>query len=312
VTGTESTFTAVGSQCRIVVVHCDDPGPLLEEGRVLVEQLEAAWSRFRPTSELRALDDRGGLATPLTAPTYAVMELALAAWVATGGRFDPTVRDAVERAGYDRSFEELDLGAVRVGAASGPAPGCAGVILDPHSRSVTLPTGVRLDLGGIGKGRMADLVHARLLALGAAGACVDLGGDVRVGGEAPQGSTWPIAIDAPFDPGSTIGVLDLVDGAVATSSRLRRRWIGPDGVHAHHIIDPSTGAPSASEIVAATVVAGEAAWAEAYAKAVLVAGVAEGVALVAEADLAAVIVTEGGDVLTAGPADRFLRPTVSA
>jgi pre-mRNA-splicing factor CWC22 len=57
--------------------------------------------------------------------------------------------------------------------------------------------------------------------------------------------------------------------------------------------------------------ANEAAWAEVYAKAALVAGSAEGVQLLAEADLAAVLVTATGDVLTAGPADRFLRPVVT-
>jgi thiamine biosynthesis lipoprotein len=60
-------------------------------------------------------------------------------------------------------------------------------------------------------------------------------------------------------------------GAVATSSRLRRRWRTVDG-EAHHLIDPRTGRPARTDVVAATVVAGETWWAEALTKALFVAG----------------------------------------
>ena len=80
------------------------------------------------------------------------------------------------------------------------------------------------------------------------------------------------------------------EGAVATSSRLLRRWQTTAG-EAHHLIDPTTGHPVQTEVVAATVVAGEAWWAEALSKAVFLAGPA---GLDEIADLHAVVVTADG------------------
>jgi thiamine biosynthesis lipoprotein len=312
----EREFRAMGSDCRVVVVHDDarDPEVLLDGARDEVERLEQAWSRFRPTSELSALDARGGLTTVVSSDTFEILELALAAWAATEGRFDPTVRDALEGAGYSRSFDELSRVPGPVGPRTStiaPSSGCGAIRLDQGHRSVTLPPGLRIDLGGLGKGRAADLVAGWLLAAGAEGVCVDLGGDVRVAGRPPLGPTWPIAVDEPFRPGSQLAVLDLVDGAVATSSCLRRRWATTAGGDAHHLIDPATGLPSTSDLATVTVVAGEAVWADVYAKAALIAGSADGVALLAEADLSALLVTSDGDLLTAGPIDRFLRPSTS-
>lgn len=313
----ERAFRAMGSDCRVVVVHDEnlDPEALLDGAQDEVERLEQAWSRFRSTSELCALDDRGGLTTVVGRDTFEVLELALAAWTATEGRFDPTVRDALEGAGYTRSFDELSQDTGPVGprpSTIAPTSGCGAIRLDHGNSSVTLPPGIRLDLGGLGKGRAADLIAGWLLAEGAEGVCVDLGGDVRVAGRPPLGPTWPIAVDDPFRPGRQLAVLDLVDGAVATSSCLRRRWPTTAGDDAHHLIDPSTGRPSTSDLVAVTVIAGGAVWADVYAKAALIAGPAEGVALLAEADLSALLVTSDGDLLTAGSVDRFLRPAPSS
>jgi len=110
-----------------------------------------------------------------------------------------------------------------------------------------------------------------LLAAGAAGACVNLGGDLRVEGE-PQ--PWVIDVEDPFGgrPATRVG---LKGGAVATSSRLRRAWVG-----GHHVIDPARGRPATTDAVAVTVLAAEAWWAEALATAALVAGVEDGLALI--------------------------------
>ena len=60
---------------------------------------------------------------------------------------------------------------------------------------MTLPAGIRFDPGGIGKGLAADIVTEELIAAGAAGALVSVGGDVRVRGESPGGTAWDLAID---------------------------------------------------------------------------------------------------------------------
>src|SRR6185503_2885871 len=88
---------------------------------------------------------------------------------------------------------------------------------------VRLPAGCGFDPGGIGKGLAADKVVADLIGAGAVGACVNLGGDLRVAGDAPNGDAWTIAVEDPWscDALADIGVRY---GAVATSSIARRRW----------------------------------------------------------------------------------------
>ena len=73
---------------------------------------------------------------------------------------------------------------------------------------MTLPPGVGFDPGGIGKGLAADLVVDLLLDGGAAGACVDLGGDGRMAGEPPTGG-WRVGIGNPYVDGELIAVVGL-------------------------------------------------------------------------------------------------------
>jgi thiamine biosynthesis lipoprotein len=177
-------------------------------------------------------------------------------------------------------------------------PGCAGVELDHVVRAVRLPRGVALDLGGIGKGTAADEVSAELLDAGVpgvTGVLVNLGGDLRARGEAPQPHGWVVAVDDPLETGRT-GLLALAEGAVATSTKLRRTWTRGER-SLHHLIDPRTGAPAESGVASVTVVAGEAWRAEVLAKAAFVAGPADGRALLEGAGVTGLLVTDDGDVL---------------
>jgi thiamine biosynthesis lipoprotein len=141
------------------------------------------------------------------------------------------------------------------------------ISLDPMTRTVTRPPGLRLDSGGIAKGLLADMA-ARLLA-GARSYAVDCCGDVRVGGR--DRLDRPVLVDDPFGRGP-IHEFALAAGGVATSGIGRRSWIGPDGLPAHHLLDPSTGRPAHTGVVQATALAPTAADAEVRAKAALLSG----------------------------------------
>jgi thiamine biosynthesis lipoprotein len=269
------SFRAMGSDAHVIVVGGPPGGA--ERARRRIDDLEARWSRFRPDSEISELTRRAGEWVPLSADSLLLVERALEAWRLTVGRFDPTVLGAVIRAGYDRSFELLDRPAS--GGVSPLAVGAAGIEVD--GERVRLPPGVGFDPGGIGKGLAADLVVAEILAAGAAGACVNLGGDLRVAGEPPAApSAWTVAVEHPASA-EPVALLGLHDGAVATSTTLRRRWIAAEGQERHHLIDPWTGAPSTSDLTLAAVVAADAWVAEVLAKAVLLRGSAHAFDLVA-------------------------------
>jgi FAD:protein FMN transferase len=255
----------------VTVLSLDGPPDLGDRAANSIERLEAMWSRFRPSSELCALNDRAGQRVVVSPETFALVAHAVDAWARTGGRYDPTVLAAVVAAGYDRDFDAVRReGPGAAGEVTEPAPGCAGIALDAVVHTVALPAGVTLDLGGIGKGYAADLVSRELLDLGALGVLVNLGGDLRARGDAPEPHGWVVAIDDPMETGRT-GVLALRSGAIATSTRLRRAW-QRDGHTLHHLIDPRTGSPVESGLASVTVVAPAAWQAEILAKAAFIAG----------------------------------------
>jgi FAD:protein FMN transferase len=262
---TETRFRAMGTDAHVIVVGGSTR--LLERARARIDDLEARWSRFLPDSELSRLNDVAGRPVIVASVTFELLTRAVEGWRLTGGRFDPTVLPALVAAGYDRSFETVERDAPEPAAPSTPAPGCAELSLDPIVRSVTLPPGVALDLGGIGKGFAADLVSAELLQDGATGACVNIGGDLRVRGTPPD-RAWIVEVEA--EPGTTPEgaplCVALADGAVATTSSRRRAWRRA-GRRQHHVIDPRTGRPVDAPPTSATVIAADAWKAEVLAKA---------------------------------------------
>jgi thiamine biosynthesis lipoprotein len=289
-----------------VVVHPGETGDdLLGWAAGRLEQLEQRWSRFRPDSEISRLNAAAGTALPVSIDTLLAVHTARAAWLHTEGRFDPTVHDSLLHLGYDRTIDELRSGtpsewAGELGAPL-PAPGCAGVEVDPYTSSVRLPLGARIDLGGIGKGLAADLVARGLIERGALGALVNIGGDVRVTGIPPDGLAWHVDV---LDPRTEqrFTSLEIRDGGVATSTTLRRHWHLGDRAH-HHLVDPATGDSTRSPVVGVTVVAGTAAWADALSKAPFV----DPDHAVGFEPAAAYVLFADGSHRTIGPMEQFER-----
>jgi len=257
----------MGSDAHVIVVG--GPGLALEAQHRIAD-LEARWSRFDPRSEVSALTRHAGSRVIVSAETRELVEHAMAAWRFTRGLFDPTVLGALEQAGYDRSFDDLPPNRTDIPHATfSPPAGKTGLIeVDDHA--VRLPPGSGFDAGGIGKGLAADIVVDEILAAGAEGVCVNLGGDVRVAGTSPTGDAWTVGIDHP-ERVAAIAQVGLAHGAVATSTTLRRQWL-VEGVRRHHLIDPGTGRPSESDLAFVTVVDGHAWRADVLAKAILLHG----------------------------------------
>ena len=254
----ERSFRAMGSDAHVVVVG--DP-TLLDRAEARIEELEARWSRFRPDSDVSILNRANGIPTIVSRDTVLLVTRCIDAWRATDRAFDPTVHDAVVELGYDRDFRDLAPDTGRAPARHRPAPGLDDVVVDFDMRMVWLPKDVHLDPGGIGKGLTADLVAHELLGAGARGVCVGLGGDVRVAGSPLDRDAWSVTIPDPRHADRELARIDLADGGVATSSRLRRRW-SRAGVDVHHVVDPRSGRSATTPTVAVTVVAHEAWWAE--------------------------------------------------
>jgi FAD:protein FMN transferase len=294
----ERRFHAMGSDAHVITVG--GPASLALEAEHRIADLERRWSRFDHRSEVSALTRNAGSPVIVSPETRELVERAVAAWRMTRGLFDPTVLGALLRAGYDRSFDDLDPARPTRPSRLNTGAGAIEIIAD----TVRLPAGTGFDPGGIGKGLAADIVTDELRAAGAEGVCVNLGGDVRVEGAGPTGGGWTVTIDYP-ERARPIARVGLACGAVVTSTSLQRRWrVG--GEIRHHLIDPATGLPSDSNLTFVSVVAGHAWTAEVLAKAVLLHGTPLPFDLVAAPGAAVLTVDRDGRVEVSPGLDAYL------
>jgi len=294
------TFPSMGNTAHVVIVcqSTADGERLLANARSWAASLEAAWSRFIPTSDIYRLNTAGGRAVRISPDTEVLIRHLVAAFEVTDGLFNPFILPSLIDAGYTKSL------------AGDAALSCSPShpIAPPSPRDVLLETvdgstwcrllgGASLDPGGLGKGLAADIIAERLQLSGALGALVSLGGDIRCVGESPEGFGWRIDIETMSHPAFGSSTVVLRSGAIATSSTYAKRWH-----NGHHIIDPSSGAPTDERrdgaLALASVIASNAVWAEVFATACLVTGIPLAGAMIESRGLAARFETAAGRPIT--------------
>nr|WP_275889331.1 FAD:protein FMN transferase [Nakamurella flavida] len=232
-------------------VRVTDPAALgvaHRELRAELDDIEIACSRFRPDSEITAVNRAAGSPVVLSPVLNAAVTTALRVARATDGLVDPTVLGPLVALGYDRDIGDLPPAGLPVQPGSGsrrhqpvlPAPGYWRIRHDPVTRELLMPAGVGLDLGATAKALAADRAARRIARAIGAGVLVDLGGDIAVHGPAPRGG-WRIAVHDDHRVAATSPAsISITGGGVATSSTTTRRWSGPAG-EAHHLVDPRSG-----------------------------------------------------------------------
>jgi thiamine biosynthesis lipoprotein len=270
--------------------------PVLANVEALFRSTEAALSRFRPDSELSRLNlTAGAEAVPVSPLLFEVLSAALDAARETDGLFDPMVLPALISAGYDQSFPLLPPDRPSRRTRLAPPPwSWREVTLDRRRRTVRLPPGSGIDLGGIAKGWTVDRAADRLREF--ENFAVDAGGDLFARGRQADGSPWTIGVQDPYQPERDVLGLTIDGRAVATSSTRRRRWrLG--GAEHHHLIDPRTGDSAETDVAAASVIAPSVTRAEVLAKVALLLGAERGLAFLADqTDVEAVLVLTNGTV----------------
>ena len=275
------TFTCFGGNTTVSVVGAGplgEPHEAVIAARDLLLVWHAAFSRFKPESELSSLNRDERRSVPVTAIMARFAQAVVDAGLATGGLVDATMLDAIEGLGYraERFHGSLALPLAlalappRRAAQPHPDRRWSTIEVDLDASTVTRPPGVRLDGGGIVKGLLADVVadmlreHHSFL--------VDCEGDLRVGGSG--GVQHCVAVAAPLSQ-RVLHEFKLTRGAVATTNISKRSWmerLKP----AHHLLDPATGLSAYTGIVQASALAPTALEAESLAKAALLSGPPDG------------------------------------
>jgi thiamine biosynthesis lipoprotein len=281
----------MGGRAHIVVHGGSDA--LLDQAEARLRELESWWSRFRDDSDITIANRACGRPVRVHGDTLAVVARALDAWRQTDGRFDITTLPALLTTGYTHSAVDHSPAPPVPGARIGLS---AMVQIDYEASTLTVPATTAIDLGGIGKGFAADIVAEELIEAGATGALVNLGGDLTVLGTPSDDTSWYLGIEDPRNPPQHVALLRLHTGGMATSGTTIRRWARADGSTAHHLIDPAHGSPSAAGVVTATVLAADAATAEAFATAAMMLPGPEAMAMLDSVQLAGLAVDSSGHV----------------
>ena len=259
-----ATTSAMASTVRITVSGADGPETRLALGRALAifHEVERECSRFDPGSDLSRVNASPAAFHRVGGHCFEALREAAAAHDQTGGVFDPRVLTDLVALGYDRWPPDP------AAALSGRAPLAPWEpAFDPETSSVAIGP-LPVDLGGIGKGLAVRWASAQLAGRDH---LVEAGGDLHCAGRSPDGGPWRIAVEDPTGAPGPIAVLSLVDLACATSSVRLRRWTAA-GREVHHLIDPRTGGPGGSGLLAVSVVAHDAAEAEVWSKALFLGG----------------------------------------
>lgn len=153
--------------------------------------------------------------------------------------------------------------------------------VDEVQGMVQLPAGLKLDLGGLGKGFCADEVAARMREKGVQNALIALAGDICAMGERAPGVAWRVGVQDPRDPdnpAAILTVLELTNRSVSTSGNYQR-YVEIQGKKYSHIVDPRTGW-TADNVPSVTVIGPDTVTTDILGTALSVLGVEEGLKLV--------------------------------
>ena len=262
---------------------------------VLLHRLDRElFSTYSPTSELSLVNQaRSGIATPVSQQLLDVLSAAQEVHTQSAGNFDITVKALVDLWGFGSLEAVQDIPDADNIAKARSMTGMNKFTVNPDLGIVTKQAQVALDLSAIAKGYAIDQVATLLDAKGLNHYLVEIGGEVIQKGVKAPGLQWQVGIELPDAGGQTL-FQAIAAGSdktgIATSGNYRNFFIH-EGQRYSHVIDPATGWPVNHNLVSVTVVADSAMQADAWATALLVEGLEEGMARANALQLAAYFIT---------------------
>ena len=235
---TAVSFTAMASPCEVLL----DSSDILEAGelgRLAAQEawrIEAKFSRYRPDSIISVINRSQGNAVVVDSETAALIDYAAQCHALSEGRFDIT--SGVLRRGW--TFDGSDRVPTRDTVAQ-LLPLIGFEKVDWKSPHITLPKGMEIDFGGFGKEYAVDRVLGLITAQFKGAALVNFGGDLAAQG-APGSAPWQVGVERPDTDREARLLLELTQGALATSGDTHR-FLLQHGVRYGHILDVRTGWP---------------------------------------------------------------------
>ncbi len=245
-------FFAMGSPCEVLVdsPSRSDAAPLAETAAAEAWRIEDKFSRYRAGTIVDRINSAGGETVRVDDETARLLDFAATLYASSAGRFDITsgvLGTAWKFDGSDRVPDPGTIEALLVNVGWNRVTW--------HAPDLTLPAGMQIDLGGIGKEYAVDQAVARLRGLSDQRCLVNFGGDLAVTGPPRRRRAWQVGVEA-TDGTSRIPsrLIHLETGALATSGDTRR-YVVHAGKRYGHILDPGTGWPVQDAPASVTVAA---------------------------------------------------------
>ncbi len=295
----QQSFFCFDTACAIGGVMTQD---LLDAAVSRCQGFEATLSRTIATSDVGRVNAAAGAPVEVERETAELIERSLVYCEASEGLFDITIGAVSQlwdfRTGVVPSEEQLAAAIPHVDYRCVRVEGTTVTLDDPKAA---------LDLGGIAKGYVADVLLDELAAAGVKSAYVNLGGNVKVLGAKPDGSPWQVGVRDPnagADATSSIARVALTGGSVVTSG-LYERQFEAQGRRWWHILDPRTGYPVETDLTSATVVSERSIDGDGYTKPLFMWGTEASLAWAEQRDDLQVLLVDETGSIEMRPQDSF-------
>lgn len=249
----------------------------LAELEKIVSDFEAAFSRFILTSELSVFNQSSGSFWSSEEFIDILLE-ARNFYHLTKGIFNPSILPNLERIGYDKTFSLLEADSAKAIVSQEYKNNNFDLInIDTESNLITKPADLKIDLGGIGKGYIVDVLVKNIVDKGYKNFWISAGGDMYLSGVNEKKELYKVGVQNPLKLDKDIASILVIDDkmAVATSGVAKRQW-KREGKTYNHVIDPRTGTSVNNDVLAVTVISDKAIKSDVFAKTILILGREEG------------------------------------
>ena len=262
-----------------------------------VKRIENLISDWIPTTQISQVNQNSGIVPiKVNNEVFELVERAIKISKLTDGAFDISYASMDKIWKFDGSMKEMP--SPEAIKKSVERIGYEKIILDTKNKTIFLKdAGMKLGLGGIGQGYIADKVKEVLQAKGCTAGIVNVSGDINTWGSQIDGKPWTVGIVNPVNKNKVFATFPLVDSAVETSGSYEK-YVTFNNIRYSHIIDPRTGYP-ATGVVSVSVFAKQTEIADALATGVFVMGVEVGLDLINQLNgIECIIVDDKGKIFT--------------
>jgi thiamine biosynthesis lipoprotein len=274
------TLSMLGSPFEMIVEAKDIPeaDAYIDMAVAEVSRIENLISDWIPTTPISEVNRNAGI-KPVKVPqeVFDLVQRSIKISELTSGAFDISYASMDKIWKFDGSMtkmpspEEIKKSVEKVGYKN--------IILNTENLTIFLKNpGMKLGLGGIGQGFIADKIKALLISKGVVAGIVNISGDINTWGKQLNGEKWKVGIKNPLNKDKIFATFPLEDSAVETSGSYEK-YVTFNGIRYSHIIDTRSGYP-ASGVISVSVFAKSTEFADALATGVFVMGVGVGLDLV--------------------------------